>query len=429
LRPNRAVRALLFSVMILTALYSLPGVAFAVSTYYVSPNGSDLNSCSQSQPCREIRKALALVRAGDTILVADGTYKGFDVANMNGASGAPITIKATGSRAVIVPTTDRHDNRDTIFITYSSYIIVNGLRSFNANRAAVRIDHSLRVTIENGVFGNNYEWGIFTDFSDYLVIQGNECYGSKTQHGIYVSNSGDYPTLVGNRVHDNAGSGIQLNADKSQGGDGLITYAAIEGNIIYNNGALGGAAINLDGVQYSKVVNNLLYNNHATGIALYKIDGAAGPIGMAVYHNTIYMASNARYALEITNSVGKNKVRDNILYNRNTNRGGLEYGGSKDITNTDSDYNIMDRMSPNGGGNLLTLKQWQAKGHEPHSFSALPSSLFVNAALNDYHLAQTSPAIDKGQTLSDVTTDLEGNKRPYGTASDIGCYEYVDVIE
>jgi parallel beta-helix repeat protein len=404
-------------------------MAFAVSTYYVSLNGNDLNNCSQAQPCREIRKALTLVKAGDTISVADGSYKGFDVAYINGASGAPITIEATGSGAVVMPTTDRPDNRDTIFITYSSYIIIDGLTSFNANRAAVRVDNSPHITVENGVFGNNYEWGIFTDFSDYLLIQNNTCYGSQTQHGIYVSNSGDYPTVVGNRVHDNADAGIQLNADKSQGGDGLITYAVVEDNIIYNNGVLGGAAINLDGVQYSEVVNNLLYNNHATGIAMYRIDGAAGPVGMSVYHNTVLMASDARYALEITNSVGTNIVRNNILYNANPKHGGLEYGTSTDVARTNSDYNIMDHMSANGGTTLLTLKQWQAKGHEHHSFSASPASLFVNVALNDYHLSPTSPAIDKGQTLSNVTVDLEGNHRPYGAASDIGCYEYVGKTE
>jgi hypothetical protein len=35
-----------------------------------------------------------------------------------------------------------------------------------------------------------------------------------------------------------------------------------------------------------------------------------------------------------------------------------------------------------------------------------------------------SPAIDVGQTLVDVTTDLEGTPRPQGNAYDIGAYEY-----
>jgi len=37
------------------------------------------------------------------------------------------------------------------------------------------------------------------------------------KHGIYHSNSGDRPTLRGNYCHDNAGAGIHMNADASQG--------------------------------------------------------------------------------------------------------------------------------------------------------------------------------------------------------------------
>jgi parallel beta-helix repeat protein len=86
-----------------------------------------------------------------------------------------------------------------------------------------------------------------------LLLENNECFGSVAEHGIYVSNSGDRPVLRRNRVHDNNASGIQLNADLSAGGDGIITGALIEANVIYNNGTGGGAAINLDGVQNSIV--------------------------------------------------------------------------------------------------------------------------------------------------------------------------------
>ena len=34
-----------------------------------------------------------------------------------------------------------------------------------------------------------------------------------------------------------------------------------------------------------------------------------------------------------------------------------------------------------------------------------------------------SPAIDKGQTLADVTNDYAGGARPFGAAYDIGAYE------
>jgi hypothetical protein len=81
-------------------------------------------------------------------------------------------------------------------------------------------------------------------------------------------------------------------------------------------------------------------------------------------------------------------------------------------------------ITPDDGSTFNTLAQWQAQNHERHSFVAALSSLFVNASADDYHLSATSPAIDRGQTLAIVTTDKEGNARPEGAASDIGCYEF-----
>jgi parallel beta-helix repeat protein len=394
------------------------------ATYYVSPAGSDLNNGSQGAPFRQIRAAVAVVRPGDTILVGDGTYLGFNVNGVNGSSTGPITIQATGADVNVVPTVDRTDNRDTIFVTYSSFIVLTGLHAFNANRAAIRIDNSPNVTVRNGVYGTNYMWGIFTDFSDNLLIENNECYGSVIQHGIYVSNSCVDPVIRGNVVHDNFGAGIHMNGDLSQGGVGLITGALIENNVIYSNGAGGGAGINMDGVQNSTIRNNVLFDNHASGITMFQIDGASGPQGDQVFHNTVDMAADGRWALVISNTAGRNAVRNNVLYNRNTAHGGLVLGAATDVNNVDSDYNIQDWISTDDGATRQSLAQWQAQGHELHSLSATPDTLFVNAATGDYHLRSGSPAIDGGQTLSDVAVDMDGNPRPLGIASDIGCYEY-----
>jgi parallel beta-helix repeat protein len=391
-------------------------------TFYVTPTGNDANSCSQTLPCREIRRAIELVGPGDTVLVANGTYKGFNVASHHGAAGSPITIKAQGTSAVIAKTTDRSDNRDTIFITNSSYIVIDGLRSTGANRAAMRISWSPHVTVRNCVFGNNVTWGIFTDFSDDLLLENNEAYGSGSQHGIYVSNSGDRPIVRGNRLHHNRQAGVQLNADLSSGGDGIITGALVENNVIYNNGAGGAAAINADGLQNSIFRNNLIYNNLATGIALYKADGALGPKGNKVYHNTVYQASAGRWALLIWRAGGINTLRNNILYHPSATKGGINYLSEVDVNNTDSDYNVLDRVTPNDS-TVYTLAQWKGLGHDTHSLSASLTSLFVNLAGLDFHLAAASPAINRGLTLPDVTKDIEGKPRPLGAASDIGAYE------
>jgi len=85
---------------------------------------------------------------------------------------------------------------------------------------------------------------------------------------------------------------------------------------------------------------------------------------------------------------------------------------------------VMDRLTTNGGGSVLTLAQWRAQtGQDAHSRVATPTQLFVAPTQDDYHLAATSPALDAGETRADVTTDLEGVPRPQGAGTDAGAYE------
>jgi parallel beta-helix repeat protein len=398
--------------------------------YYVTPSGNDTNPCSAISPCRQIRQALTLVHPGDIVHVADGVYLGFTADSIAGSAAGPITLLAQGTNAYVQATTDRSDNRDNMLITFCQYLVIDGLNSTNAPRAGMRIDNSPNITVRNGHFGTNLTWGIFTDFSDDTLLENNECYASQQQHGIYISNSSQRPILRANRCHDNAGAGIHMNADASQGGIGLITNAIVENNVIYNNGTLGGAGINMDGVQTSIVRNNLLYNNHASGIAMFQIDGAQGPAGDLVAHNTIDQAADGRWALEISSSAGLNTVRNNILNNRNPGHGGIDYQTDVDAANTDSDYNLFSgtcTVTTNDNDTNFTLTQWQGMGHEPHSFCTAISNVVVNP-LVDYHLKTNSPAINAGQTLTNVTTDIEWLTRPAGSSSDISAYEFGAIL-
>ncbi len=417
-RPRQLTRLLAVVFLALS-----PVLGHAAQTYYVGPGGIDSNPGTPAQPFRQVRKAVSLMQAGDTVLVADGSYLGFDVFGKVGTAGSPITILARGTNAVVTKTTDRGDNRDTIHISDCEHLIVDGFRSFNGNRAALRVQGGHHVTVRNCVFGNNATWGLFTGFSEHLLIENNECHGSTNEHGIYVSNSADHPVLRGNRCWSNGGGGIQLNADVNiQPGDGIITNALIEGNVLYDNGRRGGGALNLDGIQYSTVRNNLLFNNHASGIIFFQIDGGDGPRGNEVHHNTIDMAADGRWALNFLQTTGLNTVRNNLLLTRHSFRGGLRFGNATDVANTDSDYNIITRITPDDS-TVLTLAQWQTQGHEQHSVSGTLASVFVNADAGNYRLLNNSPAVDAAQLIPTVATDLEGRARVWGVAPDVGAYE------
>ncbi len=401
-------------------------------TYYVSTGGADGNDGSSAHPWRTIQFGAAQLAPGDTLLIEPGVYHeihGITV-NHGGTALAPVTFKADGAGVII----DKSgSSRDAFYITYADYVVVDGLTIRDATRAGVRIDNSNHVTVRNSTFANNQTWGLFTDFSDYTTVEDSESYGAVDQHGIYISNSSDYPTIRRNRLHDNAGCGLHMNGDISMGGDGIISFGVVEDNIIYNNGAKGGSGINMDGVTDTIVRDNLFYNNHASGISAYQIDGGSGSKRDKIYNNTILMPSDGRWNINIPEpdntlpAYGNtaNQVFNNILYNAHSWHGVINIGPS-DLAGFSSDYNVlMDRLSADGNDTVISLATWQAMGYDQHSLLSTPAQLFENLAANDYHLSSTSPAIDKGASLSDVPTDLEGQPRPSGAAYDVGAYEYV----
>jgi hypothetical protein len=413
----------------ITLLFILTSIACASSakaqgnTYYVATDGIDApGRGTAALPWRTIQYAAGQVQAGDTVLINPGAYTGGITVDTSGTASKPITFRANGAGAVI---NGSGGERDAFFITEADYVVVEGLTIQNANRAGLRISWSDHVTVRNCTFADNATWGLFTDFSDYTTVENCESYGAVDQHGIYISNSSDYPILRGNRLHHNHDCGLHMNGDISMGGDGVISHALVENNIIYENGTGGGSGINMDGVADSVIRNNLLYNNHASGISLYQIDGGSGSQNNRVLNNTILMASDGRWAINIPDANDThNKLFNNIVLNNHSWRGSIAIAAPA-LAGFESDYNVvMDRFSADGGDTRLTFAQWQALGYDQHSIIATPSQLFVNASAADYHLMPGSPAIDKGTSLNDVATDLEGNPRPSGTEYDIGAYEF-----
>jgi hypothetical protein len=393
-------------------------------TYYVDPAGSDLTGDgSAGNPWQTIRYAATQVSAGDTVLINPGSYDGGVVVETPGTSAAPITFSGRGPGVVIEGS---GGDRDAFFITAADYIVVEGLTIQHADRAGLRISLSDHVTVRDSTFIDNGRWGVFTDFSDDTLIENVESYGAVEEHGIYISNSSDYPTIRNSRIHHNYANGIHMNGDLSQGGDGVISFGLIEGNVIYENGVGGGSSINMDGVTDTVVRNNLLYDNHASGISVYQIDGGSGSQNNRLVNNTIVMPSDGRWGINIpeTSDTG-NQVYNNIIFSHHSWRGSILIA-EPDLGGFGSDYNIVvNRFSTDGGDSTIDLPDWQALGYDTHSFIATPDELFVDPSLHDYRLKAGSPAIDAGTPLADVPTDLSGQPRPAGEAFDIGAYEYV----
>jgi parallel beta-helix repeat protein len=424
------------------ATLCLGGTASA-TTYYVATTGNDGSSGSSSAPWRTLQHAVETIAPGDVILVRSGTYAGCRIRN-SGTPAAPKTLARDIGAAVVVNTPGPQNSHSSLIEIESGSgsevtdWIVDGLEVANSPHHGIDIRITSRITIRNCYAHHAAPGdGIFLAFSSHPVIENNEV-SFNAEHGIYHSNSADYPTIRGNRSHHNNGGGIQLNADYSSKcpcgttvRDGIISFALLENNVIYENGVSGGSAINWDGVDDSVIRNNLIYNNHAFGISLFSTDGSHGSSRNKVYNNTIVMALNGRWAVNIPKSKGNggspvgNIVKNNILYTERADKGAIAvYSTAAGVLT--SDYNVVvDRFSTNGGTSVTsTLAQWKALGFDAHSFVSTAAALFVDPAMGNYQLKTGSPAIDAGVNLSpDVVADITRLPRPQRTAYDVGCYE------
>jgi hypothetical protein len=417
--------ARLFRILAVAAVLWIASAAGSAAaplrTFYVDPAGNDSAAGSITSPWRTLQKAANTVRAGDLVIVRAGHYAGLYLTT-SGTATDPITFRADPGAIV---DTQNPTTPDGINLEGASWVVIENFTVTGVPRAGIRAVLNNHVTIRGNTGDLNGRWGILTGFSDDLLIENNTMTRSQAEHGIYVGNSGDRPVIRHNVVWGNNANGIHMNGDLSQGGDGIISGAVVEGNVIHDNGVAGGSGINCDGVQSSIIRNNLLYNNHASGISLYQIDGGQPARNNQVLNNTIVMASDARWAINIQNASTGNVVRNNILYNQQSFRGSIAISADS-LPGFVSDTNvIMDRFSADGGDTRVTLAAWRsATGQDMHSIIATPAALFVNFAGNDYHLSSTSPARDAGGTIASVTDDLESALRPQGSAFDIGAYEF-----
>jgi len=403
------------------------------AVYYVATTGLDTNAGTSALPWATLQKAVDTIKPGDTAFVMPGTYAGFRIEN-SGTAALPKTIRAMATLSAMVnrpgPRNKHTSNIEMEdFSVTTGYWIIDGFDVYASPKYGIDLRHTTTVQVRNCRTRNSKLTGIFTAFSDHVVIQTNES-ASNGEHGIYTSNSGDYPTIRSNRIHHNYAAGIHMNGDVTAGGDGEISFAVVEKNTIYENGKGGGSAINCDGVEDSIFRNNLIYNNHASGISLYAGDAARGSSRNKVYNNTLVMPSDARWAINIPPSAaGKpnptdNHIFNNIIYSAHTWRGAISIY-SPTAPGFESDYNtVVTYFSIDNAGNHIPLSTWQSYGFDRHSRIATPDQLFVNAAAFDFRLKAGSPAINQGTSLDlDVPTDIVNVARPQLGSFDIGAYE------
>jgi parallel beta-helix repeat protein len=344
------------------------------------------------------------LKPGDVLVVKKGVHKsGWTIGGLKGTARKPIVIRGEKG-AVLKPAREREG---IIFWGGggSSHVVIENLAVRDASRAGIIVSGSHNITIRGCTISNNGVWGVQTCLSDYVTVEDCEIHGSVKEHGVYFSTT-DHPVVRNCTIRDNAGCGIHMNGDKSEGGDGLISHGVLEGNIIYRHGRNGGAGINMDGVENTVVRNNLLYENLSGGIVSFVQNGLRSGSGNRFEGNTVvFNRGQGRFGLSFIGGSKSIIARRNILV---CGKGPAVLTDAVSLSGLLSDNNVYWTLNGTQpfviGEQRVDLKQWRAlTGQDESSMRVRP--IFKDPENGDYALnTELSPA--------GLSAGWKGSRRP-----------------
>lgn len=451
-------------------------IEVVTSAIYVSNTGNDTNDGrTLDKPLKTIQKAADIVLPGDTIFVRRGTHAG-GIIRRAGLSAGWITLKPYPDEKVIVDASLNDikylDNAiyfynkscDPYDITYTvpcqaAYWIIEGLEIRGGNLYVVKIDQR------------------------FVQLRNNNMYGSKNDI-VKVVKTADDVTITNNQIHDNnAVNGFNAQAVDIVGADrvyvghnhiynipsvgmfakGNARNAVFENNFmenIYDRGIMLGQSTDtkslVDGPYecYDCIARNNIIKN-----AGYGCFGVSGASNAMIYNNTCYMAAATGQAAiylsresEIaTRSCGVD-IRNNIIHVASaSSRAAIKVGYQGMHNGVATALDPAERCP--GGFNTLTIDNniywnesnnpssatflWEDIGiYSPTSFanwkvktgkdgnSRIADPQFVDVTKGNYDVKTSSPSIDSGVSLPNVTLDYNMNPRPKGLSTDIGAFEH-----
>lgn len=397
-------------------------IVFTALLYFLSSNTvcAKVLEVGQGKEYSSLQDAATKAKAGDTILIRKGVYKGGNfIVNLKGTANAWITICGAANEEVIF-----RGGSEAIHLSDPEYIIIKGLIFEDQTGNSVNIDDGTsyespahHIIIENckwvriNATGNNDELKI-SGLEDFVI---KKCwFNNGSPGGSLIDMVGCHNGIVEENVFENAGS----NSIQAKGGSKDI--------LIYRNKFLNGGqrAINIGGSTGLAYFRPKGVNYEASSIRVYSniiVGGIAsvafvGALNSEVINNTIIQPQ--RWAIRILQETkssefllcSNNIFRNNIVVTEST-QPAINIGSNTDPASFTFSNNLW--FNPKNSS-------WTGPDTPVKEVNQL---LNVNPLLseNTFQLKANSPAISKGYFSVQPVLDFSG--KPFTKKRSIGALE------
>lgn len=255
--------------------------------YYASPSGSAGGNGSASRPWNletALSKKYGDAKAGDTVWLKEGTYRGNFVSTLQGSQGAPVVVRAEPGERVTIDGTLLQAGGG--YVTYWGFEIMRSYTDHTSGQSG-SAPHDLPVImgmnlkapgiklvnmivhdqISNGVG----LWEEAPNSEIYGCIFFNNGWDGTDRghgHGMYVQNETGTKRILDNISFNNYSDGLQIYGTKAA----HLNNITVEGNVLFNAGSIsrwaGANDLQLGGANPAHgivVRNNFTYSSDAKG--------------------------------------------------------------------------------------------------------------------------------------------------------------------
>jgi len=408
-----------------------------------APSGGD---GSESSPFQTINEAKAVLTTGDTLWIRDGVYdETVDFWHVPQGAGERTTVSAAPGHAPIIDGGGASgfvlQAGETSHMTFQGLTVRNGGSAFhfyyadhgeviNCTAQSVGSGVSFYHASHGTVSGCNLEGSVSGKESDGTVIEDNEIWGSGAE-GITLHADSKNCRFSRNVVHDNHSVNIYLDS---------ISHTVVDANLVYMSDPNAGPTVGimLADESYDNVTapvltdivvtNNVVINNES-GIRFWDghFPGQSGLRNVVIANNTV--VNNETSAIKWDAGAHQNTLVQNNIFAAESGAGllMLQANSVEGVTLDHNLWYLPDVASPFlWDETVYDHAGWAAAtGHGTGDVLVDPA--FVGAwdlPAENLALTETSPAVDAGVAVTEVTHDFAGGLRPAGEAYDLGAFEY-----